>query len=214
MEPIMGVYAGYSLTGDVVPEDELGPYVQEAIDQIHFVISDAASNEQAALRASLGREEPFALRYVEIGNEDWINTAPETYEYRWKAYASAIQAEFPDLKLIATTHPFDPILDPVPEHYDIHVYEKPSWFWENSFFYDDFERNGTTYFEGEYAVINDEGQVNEPRYPFPTLLGAVAEAAFMIGMERNSDIVFAAGYAPLLNVSSNGFVRRLKSVVY
>ncbi|KAG5637611.1 hypothetical protein H0H81_003945, partial [Sphagnurus paluster] len=69
MEPIMGVWAGYALGGETVPENQLGPYIQEAIDQINFAIGDPAKSRAAALRASLGHPAPFALKYIEIGNE-------------------------------------------------------------------------------------------------------------------------------------------------
>ncbi|KAL1739051.1 glycoside hydrolase superfamily, partial [Schizophyllum fasciatum] len=74
MEPIMGVFSGrYALNKESVPEDQLEPYIQEAIDQIHFAVSDASANKAAALRASLGHYEPFNIKYIEIGNEDWIS---------------------------------------------------------------------------------------------------------------------------------------------
>lgn len=68
-EPIMGVWAGYALGGTSVPENQLDPYIQEAIDQINFAIGDPATSSAAALRASLGRPQPFKLLYIEIGNE-------------------------------------------------------------------------------------------------------------------------------------------------
>ncbi|KIJ61497.1 glycoside hydrolase family 51 protein [Hydnomerulius pinastri MD-312] len=201
MEPIMAVWAGYSLDGESLPEDELAPYIQQAIDQVNFVIGDPATNEWAALRASLGHPEPFPLTYVEVGNEDFF--ASESYIYRWRDFAGNLTAAFPQLRFIATSYPFDPILDPVPQQYDNHVYQTPTWFAENAFYYDSFERNGTYYFEGEYAVISTNetnlyGTIAEGHLMYPTMEGSAGEAAFMTGLERNSDIVFAASYAPLL----------------
>ncbi|KAH7911175.1 glycoside hydrolase family 51 protein [Hygrophoropsis aurantiaca] len=206
MEPIMAVWAGYSLDGESLPEDELWPYIQQAIDQINFVIGDPAQSEAAALRASLGRPEPFPLTYVEIGNEDFF--ASESYIYRWRDFAGNLTATFPQLRFIATSYPFNPIIEPTPLQYDNHVYQTPSWFAENAFYYDSFERNGTYYFEGEYAVISTNasnlyGTIAEGHLMYPTVQGSTSEAAFMTGLERNSDIVFAASYAPLLvNVAS------------
>ncbi|KAH6900847.1 alpha-L-arabinofuranosidase A [Coprinopsis sp. MPI-PUGE-AT-0042] len=190
-EPIMGVYSGYSLGGDSVPEDQLQPYIQQAIDQINFVIGDPSKSAAAALRKSLGREKPFPIRYVEIGNEDFFG--PETYIYRWKAFIEALEKEFPQLNFLATTFAWNPILEPTPKYYDVHVYNTPTWFSDNAFYYDDFDRNGTLYFEGEYAAISTNssdifGRPENGRLIYPTMISAASEAAFMSGLERNSDI--------------------------
>ncbi|EIW86286.1 glycoside hydrolase family 51 protein [Coniophora puteana RWD-64-598 SS2] len=209
MEPFMAVWAGYSLDGTSLPEDELAPYIQAAIDQINFVIGDPSDSSAAALRASLGREEPFSLTYVEVGNEDFF--ASESYIYRWRDFAGNLTAAFPQLKFIATAYPFNPILDPTPQQYDNHVYQTPDWFAENSFYYDDFERNGTYYFQGEYAVTSTNasdlyGTTADGRLMYPTIQGSIGEAAYMTGFERNADIVFAASYAPLLmNVADGAY---------
>ncbi|KAK0475310.1 arabinofuranosidase [Armillaria luteobubalina] len=194
MEPIMAVWAGFALQGASVPQDQLGPYVQQAIDQIHFTIGDPATNENAARRASLGHPEPFKLKYVEIGNEDFF--AASTYTYRWPSFVNALKAEFPDLHYIATSFPFNPVLSPTPTEYDNHLYASRSGMVQNGFFYDDVARDGTQYFEGEYAsTTNDAGTT----LTFPTIQSTAAEAVFMMGFERNSDIVFAASFAPVLN---------------
>ncbi|OJT01748.1 hypothetical protein TRAPUB_7804 [Trametes pubescens] len=224
MEPIMAVWAGeysvrdgstqgrsliliphtgYALGGTSVAESALPPYIQQAADQINFVIGDPAKSSAAALRASLGHPEPFALRFVEVGNEDFIGSAPSTYPYRWHDFVSSLQAEFPSIRFIATSNAWNPVLSPVPQSYDVHVYQTPTWFYQNAFYYDGFQRNGTTYFEGEYAAISTNpndlfGSVADGRLAFPTVQSASGEAAFMTGLERNSDIVFAASYAPLL----------------
>ncbi|PBK78654.1 alfa-L-arabinofuranosidase precursor [Armillaria solidipes] len=197
MEPIMAVWAGFALQGASVPQAQLGPYVQQAIDQIQFTIGDPATNENAALRASLGHPEPFKLKYVEIGNEDFF--ASTTYTYRWPAFVNALKAEFPDLHYIATSFPSNPVLSPTPTEYDNHLYASRSGMVQNGFFYDDVARDGTQYFEGEYAsTTNDAGAT----LTFPTMQGTAAEAVFMMGFERNSDIVFAASFAPVLNLFS------------
>ncbi|KAF8880022.1 glycoside hydrolase superfamily [Infundibulicybe gibba] len=72
MEPIMAVWSGFALGGTSVAETQLGPYIQQAIDQINFVIGDPSKSAAAALRASLGHPAPFALTYVEVGNEDFF----------------------------------------------------------------------------------------------------------------------------------------------
>ncbi|TFK41577.1 arabinofuranosidase [Crucibulum laeve] len=206
MQPIMAIWAGFALGGTSVAEAQLGPYIQQAADQINFVIGDPAKSAPAALRASLGRTQPFALTYVEVGNEDFF--ASSTYTYRWHDFVTALQAQFPSLHFIATTNTFNPILSPNPTEYDVHVYQTPTWFAQNSFFYDGFQRNGTKYFEGEYAAISTNandifGSPADGRLTFPTMQSAAGEAAFMTGLERNSDIVFAASYAPLLGHVTN-----------
>ncbi|KAJ7054459.1 arabinofuranosidase, partial [Mycena amicta] len=202
MQAIMAVWSGFALGGTSVAEADLGPYIQQAIDQINFVIGDPKKSAPAALRASLGHPAPYPLAYVEIGNEDFF--APSTYTYRWQDIVTALQTQFPQLRFLATTDVGDPVLTPKPQSYDVHVYQTPTWFAQNSFFYDSFARDGTTYFEGEYAAISTNssnifGTPDQGRLTFPTMQSSAGEAAFMTGLERNADIVFAASYAPLLN---------------
>ncbi|CAA7268506.1 unnamed protein product [Cyclocybe aegerita] len=206
MIPIMGIWAGYALGGTSVPQNQLGPYIQQAADQINFVIGDPARSAAAALRASLGRTQPFDLKYVEVGNEDFF--AASSYVYQWREFVTALQAQFPSIHFIATTNTFNPVLTPNPTEYDVHVYQTPTWFAQNSFFYDGFQRNGTKYFEGEYAAISTNpndifGPPSNGRLVYPTMQSAAGEAAFMTGLERNSDIVFAAAYAPLIGHATN-----------
>ncbi|KAL5476990.1 hypothetical protein ACEPAI_3176 [Sanghuangporus weigelae] len=201
MQSIMAVWAGYSF-GGTVAEADLAPYIQEAIDQINFVVGDPSESEAAALRASLGHPEPYSLNWVEIGNEDFF--AADTYQdYRWPEFVDALSSAFPDIQFIATTNAWSPTLSPTPQNYDVHVYQTPTWFYQNAFYYDGFQRNGTLYFEGEYAAISSNpndlfGTPANGRFTFPVMSGSAGEAAFMTGLERNSDIVFAAAYAPLL----------------
>ncbi|KAJ7089351.1 alfa-L-arabinofuranosidase precursor [Mycena belliarum] len=206
MQAIMAVWSGFTLSGTSIAEADLGPFIQQAIDQINFVIGDPAKSSAAALRASLGHPAPFKLNYVEVGNEDFFGA--DTYTYRWHDIVTALTAEFPRLNFIATSNTFNPILSPNPLQYDIHEYNTPSWFAQNSFFYDGFQRNATKYFEGEYAAISTNssdvfGSPADGRLLFPTMQSATGEAAFMTGIERNSDIVFSASYAPLLNHVAN-----------
>ncbi|TFY60379.1 hypothetical protein EVG20_g7441 [Dentipellis fragilis] len=205
MQPIMAVWSGYALGGTNLAENQLAPYIEQAKEQIEFVVGDS-STSAGALRASLGHPEPFTLNFVEVGNEDFF--AAGTYPYRWRDFVGNLSAAFPNIRFIATTDAWDPILSPVPQSYDVHVYQTPSWFAQNSFYYDGFQRNGTTYFEGEYAAISSNpndifGTPADGRFTFPTMASSTGEAAFMTGLERNSDIVFAASYAPLLNYVDN-----------
>ncbi|KAJ7723395.1 alfa-L-arabinofuranosidase precursor [Mycena metata] len=206
MQAIMAIWSGFSLDGEAIADGDLGPYIQQAADQINFVIGDPAKSAPAALRASLGHPAAYPLKYVEVGNEDFFQ--PSTYTYRWHDIVTALQPEFPNIHFIATSDTFSPVLSPNPLQYDVHVYQTPTWFAQNSFFYDGFERNATTYFEGEYAAISLNssdifGTPADGRLLFPTMQSSTGEAAFMTGLERNSDIVFSASYAPLLNHLAN-----------
>jgi len=187
MEPIMAVWAGFALGGTSVAENQLQPYIQQAIDQINFVIG-STSTAPGALRASLGHPTPFKLNFVEIGNEDFF--ASNTYTYRWTHFVNSLKAAFPQIRFIATSNTFNPVLSPNPTDYDVHVYQTPTWFAQNSFFYDGFQRNGTKYFEGEYAAISTNpndifGTPANGRLVFPTMQSAAGEAAFITGLERN-----------------------------
>ncbi|THH19616.1 hypothetical protein EW146_g1588 [Bondarzewia mesenterica] len=186
MASIMAIWAGYSLNGASVGASGLAPYIEQARQQIEFVVG-GTSTPGGALRASVGHPEPFELNWVEVGNEDFF--AATTYQYRWSQFVGNLSALYPNIRFIATTDAWSPVLNPIPKSYDVHVYQTPGWFASDSFYYDSFERNGTTYFEGEYAAISTNSN---------DIFGSTGEAAFMTGLERNSDIVFAASYAPLL----------------
>ncbi|EIM87070.1 glycoside hydrolase family 51 protein [Stereum hirsutum FP-91666 SS1] len=210
MEPILAVWDGYSLNGAALAEGQLDPYIQQAIDQINFAIGDPTTSAPAALRSSLGHPEPFVINHIEIGNEDFISsTASSTYaSYRWPDFHGNLSAAFPQLRFLATSTVNSPALTPKPQEWDVHVYQTPSWFATNSFIYDSFARDGTLYFEGEYAAISTNandlfGSPSDGRLVFPTMQSSTGEAAFMTGLERNSDIVFAASYAPLLGHVDN-----------
>ncbi|KAF7347268.1 Glycoside hydrolase [Mycena venus] len=205
-EPILGVWDGISIanysdlgTWPVVPEADLQPYIDDVLNELEFIVGDAKTTEGGKLRASLGRTEPYSLKFIEIGNEDQFQ--PDSYAaYRWNAFVSAISAKYPDFEFLATTLPTT-ALTPAYQRIDFHMYNSPSWFTTNSFMFDDYPRNGTKWFVGEYAVTstndtNALGDIPSGRLPYPTLQGAAAEAAFMTGMERNSDVVFASAYAP------------------
>ncbi|KAG6841718.1 hypothetical protein C0991_007604 [Blastosporella zonata] len=202
------VYSGISIanysdltTWPTVPEQDLQPFIDDALNEIEFVIGDAKTTKGGKLRASLGRTEPYALNLIEIGNEDFFG-ADSYADYRWKMFTDAISAKFPHLEFIATTLP-STALNPAYKKIDFHTYSSPDWFTTAAFMFDDYPRNGSQYFVGEYAVTstNDTnvlGDIPSGRLAYPTLEGACAEAAFMTGMERNSDVVFASAYAPSL----------------
>src|SRR5271170_2300211 len=192
MNPLLAVYAGYSLRGDHVnPGTDLDPYVQDALEEIEYV-TGSTDTRWGAERVKDGHPAPFKLSYVEIGNEDWFDKSG-TYGDRYAQFYKAIKAKYPDLQLIATM----PITTMKPDVIDDHYYRRAQEFYEDVHHYDQTDRNGPKIFVGEWATR--EG------LPTPNFGSALGDAAWMTGMERNSDIVIMASYAPLLvNVNPGG----------
>jgi alpha-L-arabinofuranosidase len=182
-EPLFCINAGISHK-QVVPMDQMGQWVQDALDAIEYA-NGPANSVWGSLRAKSGHPKPFNMKYLEIGNEN----GGTNYNERWKLIADAVHEKYPDMILIANDwfqgHP----ADPNPEIIDEHYYNNPDWFILNSNKYDNYDRKGPKIFVGEYAVTSNTGKGN--------LRGAIGEAAWMIGMERNSDIVVMSAYAPL-----------------
>ena len=192
MQPLLAVYAGYSMRQEFVkPGPDLDPYIEDALDEIEYVTGDT-STKWGAERARDGHAAPFKLSYVEIGNEDWFDKSG-SYGDRYAQYYKAIKAKYPDLQLIATT----PVTTIKPDVIDDHYYRRAQEFYQDVHHYDDTDRSGPKIFVGEWATR--EG------LPTPNFGAALGDAAWMTGMERNSDIVIMASYAPLLvNVNPGG----------
>jgi alpha-L-arabinofuranosidase len=192
MEPVLGIYAGYSLGGQVAkPGPDLDPYVQEALEEIEYVTGGAGAG-WGAVRAKNGHPEPFKLRYVEIGNEDNFDRH-KTYDGRYAQFYKAIKARYANLQIIATM----PVKGMTPDIIDDHYYKREQGMFEEARHYDKTDRNGPKIFVGEWATR--EGS------PTPNFGAALGDAAFMTGMERNSDVVIMSAYAPLfVNVNPGG----------
>jgi alpha-N-arabinofuranosidase len=197
MQPVLAVYAGYSLRGQHVdPGPSLEPYVQEALEEIEYVIGDTKT-KWGAQRAKDGHPKPFKLTYVEVGNEDWFDRSG-SYEGRFAQFFDAIKAKYPNLQVISTMgyeHPAQVVRSRVPDLVDEHYYRSQEEMQAHALDYDKYSRtNKTKIFCGEWAT-----RVGSPT---PNMAGALGDAAWMTGMERNSDIVIMHCYAPLLvNVS-------------
>ena len=198
MEPLLGVYAGYSLGGQhVEPGPNLQPYVQEALDEIEYVISDA-NTKWGEQRVKDGHPKPFKLTYVEIGNEDWFDRSG-SYDKRFAQFYDAIKAKYPKLQIISTVgyeHPESQrVHSRVPDLVDEHYYRSREDMQAHALDYDKYSRKDKAkIFVGEWAT-----RVGSPT---PNMAGALGDAAWMTGMERNSDIVVMSCYAPLfVNVS-------------
>ncbi len=201
-EPVLAVFAGYALNGESVPVGkELEPFVQEALDEIEYVTGDV-STKWGAQRARDGHPAPFKLRYVEIGNEDGFEK-DKTYDGRFAQFHDAIKAKYPQIKLISTVGGKDwlsaqqKVSSRVPDLVDEHYYFNVMEMLNEAARYDSYERRGPKVFIGEWAAREGE--------PTTNLYSALADAAFMAGMERNADVVEMACYAPLLvNVNPGG----------
>lgn len=192
MQPVLAVYAGYSLAQEhVEPGTALEPYVQDALDEIEFA-TGGTDTKWGALRAKYGHPAPFALRYVEIGNEDEFDRS-HSYDARFAQFYKAIKQKYPELQLIATA----PVKSVTPDVVDEHYYMSAEKAFADAHHYDKAPRTGPKIFVGEWATR--EGS------PTPDLQAALADAAWMTGLERNSDLVIMASYAPLfVNVNPGG----------
>lgn len=179
-----------------VPVDELWPYVQDALDLIEFA-NGGVDTEWGRLRAEMGHPEPFGLKYIGVGNEQW---GPE-YPERLTVFIDAIRKVYPEIKIIGSSGPYNGgewfehlwpemkrlKVDLVDEHY----YSPENWFLGNATRYDSYDRKGPKVFAGEFAVHGRGKKWNH-------FNAALIEAAFMTGLERNADVVHMAAYAPLL----------------
>lgn len=198
-EPLPVVSCGLSCqyeSNEVVPLNELDPYVKDALDLIEFA-NGPVTSEWGKVRAEMGHPEPFGLKMIAVGNEQWGEVYPE----RLEVFMKAIRAQYPDIQIIGSSGPsasgnhFDYLwpemkrldVDLVDEHY----YMAPEWFFANAARYDNYDRKGPKVFAGEYASHDHPtGKANN-------FLAALSEAAFMTGLERNADVVRLATYAPL-----------------
>jgi alpha-L-arabinofuranosidase len=184
MEPILGVFAGYALQGEHVTGEALKPHIQDALDEIEYITGDV-DTKWGAQRAKDGHPEPFKLTYVEVGNEDQFDRSG-SYDSRFTDFYDAIKAKYPNLQLIATT----PVKTRKPDLVDDHYYRSARDMQNDVHHYDKLDRNGPKIFVGEWATT--EGS------PTPTMNAALGDAAWLTGMERNSDLIVISAYAPLL----------------
>ncbi len=190
-------------SAEVVSMNEIDPYIQDALDLIEFANGNT-DTKWGKLRIALGHPAPFNLKMIGVGNEQW----GEQYIPRYKAFVAAIKAKYPDIKLIASGGP-DPdgerfeYLTKVMHHekadlIDEHYYRSPDWFLSNAKRYDHYDHKSSHVFAGEYAAHTPDNLIKSSAVESHNNWGAaLAEAAFMTGLERNADVVKMASYAPL-----------------
>lgn len=198
-EPLPILSCGLSCqyeSNEVVPLDSLQPYIEDALDLIEFA-NGPVSSTWGKVRADMGHPEPFHLKFIGVGNEQWGEVYPE----RLEMFVKAIRARYPEVRIVGSSGPsasgkeFDFLwpemkrigVDLVDEHY----YMNPEWFFDNAHRYDNYDRKGPKVFAGEYAS-HDHSTKKDNNF-----LAALSEAAFMTGLERNADVVHMATYAPL-----------------
>jgi len=211
-KPVLAVYAGYALNGEVVkPGAELQPFVQDALDEIEYVIG-SPETQWGSRRAKDGHPKPFPMEYVEVGNEDGFDKSG-SYEGRFVQFYDAIKSKYPQMKVISTTGGKDwlgqkyPITQRIPDLWDEHYYSEAWDMMAMASHYDSYDRKGPKVFVGEWASHDKVAPwaAGPDAGPTPNMRCTLGDAAFMTGLERNSDVVAMACYAPLLvNVNHGG----------
>ena len=176
--------------------DELEPFIQDCLDLIEFANGDVTT-EWGKIRAEMGHPEPFNMKYLGVGNEQW----DKFYFERLKPFVAAIRAKYPDIKIVGTSGPdseremfdlgWEAMKAQKSDLVDEHFYRPESWFLSHGLRYESYDRKGPKVFAGEYACHGKGKKWNH----FETSL---YEAAFMTDLERNADVVYMTAYAPLL----------------
>jgi alpha-L-arabinofuranosidase len=186
-------------SGELCPLDQLDSFIQDALDLIEFANGPAAS-PWGARRAAMGHPEPFNLKMLGVGNEQW---GPQYIE-RLVRFSKVLKEKHPEIALVSSAGPL-----PADDRFnflwpkfrelkadivDEHCYATPLWFLANSHRYDNYDRNGPKVFFGEYAAQSVAMVSTKNRN---NLECALSEAAYLTGLERNADVVRMASYAPL-----------------
>lgn len=186
-------------SNELVPIDQLDPYIQDALDLIEFANGPVTST-WGAKRAAMGHPKPFQLKLLGVGNEQW---GPQ-YVERYAIFARALKAKHPEVQLIASAGPrpeddlfhylWPKLRELKADIVDEHCYATPDWFLDNSARYDRYDRTGPKVFMGEYAAQSVKTVSPDNRNNWDC---ALAEAAYLTGLERNGDVVTLSSYAPL-----------------
>jgi len=168
-------------------------YLQELLDLIEWANGDAKTSELAKLRAKAGHPKPFNMKYLGIGNEDLIS---DVFLKRYRFLIEGVKKAHPEITVIGTVGPFwegsdyeygwreakEKNIEIVDEHY----YNPIGWYFHHRDYYDNYDRNGTKVYLGEWASQGNKVE------------NALIEAAYLTNVERNADVVVMSSYAPLL----------------
>ncbi len=175
----------------------LDEFIQEALDAIEYCNGDV-NTTWGKVRAANGHPEPFGLRLLEIGNENYqldANQQSDHYAERYKAFYDAIKAKYPEMILIGNVEAWGTDSPSWRNNYpvevvDEHYYRNPDWFINKYTMYDGYDRSKYKVYAGEYAVTSDFGNTGHIR-------AALGEGVYMLGMENNSDVCVMNSYAPI-----------------
>lgn len=203
-EPLPVVNCGMACqfqSGELAPAEELDAYIQDALDLVEFA-NGPVDSTWGARRAAMGHPAPFGLKAIAVGNEQW----GEEYVERFRRFRNALRRRHPSLLVVGSAGPFaggpwfDALWRALPgagaDIVDEHYYAPPAWFHAHADRYDGYDRRGPPVCAGEYAAHLPPDPASGRR--LNTWEAALAEAAFMTGLERNGDVVRRAAYAPLL----------------
>ena len=190
-----------------VPYDQLQPYIQDCLDLIEFA-NGPADSEWGKKRAEMGHPEPFNMKYIGVGNEQW----DDLYFKRLEPFVAAIRAKYPNIQIVGTSGPdsegkmfekgWAAMKKQKADLVDEHFYRNEDWFLATpegkerygncgASRYDTYDRKGPKVFAGEYACHGKN------HHKWNHYEASILEAAFMTGMERNADVVYMTAYAPL-----------------
>ncbi|KAF6163868.1 hypothetical protein GIB67_024723 [Kingdonia uniflora] len=176
---------------DQVATSSVSPFVQEVLDSLEFARGDSNST-WGSVRAAMGHPQPFDLRYVAVGNED---CGKKNYRGNYLKFYDAIKHAYPDIQIISNCDGSSRQLDHPADLYDFHIYTSANNLFSMAHQFDHTSRAGPKAFVSEYAVTGNDAGTG-------SFLAALAEAGFLIGLERNSDVIGMVSYAPLF-VNSN-----------
>lgn len=190
-----------------VPLDQLQPYIQDCLDLIEFA-NGPVDSEWGKKRAEMGHPEPFNMKYIGVGNEQW----DDMYFKRLEPFVAAIRAKYPHIKIIGTSGPdsegkmfekgWEAMRKQKADLVDEHFYRNEDWFLGNAagkarygdncggLRYENYDRKGPKVFAGEYACHGKGKKWNHYE-------ASILEAGFMTDLERNADVVYMTAYAPL-----------------
>ena len=183
-KPLFCINVGMSHK-ETVPMDKMGEFVQDALDCIEYA-NGPVDSEWGAKRAAAGHPEPFGLKYLEIGNEN----GGKEYEERYALMAKAVREKYPDVQLVFDNWKETKRVDDPKDLRDDHFYDHPDRLMGGLAHEYDEAKGDFGIFVGEYAVVRGT-------HRYGSLRGAIGEAAFMMGLERNQNQVKLAAYAPL-----------------
>lgn len=185
---------------DACKMEDMDIWVNEALDLIEWANGDV-NTKWGKVRAEAGHPAPFNLKYLGIGNEEKIS--PEFIE-RFKYMYKIITEKHPEIVIVGTagpgSHPGNPDYEagwklaeelemPI---LDEHYYEQRNYFLDNQANYDNYPRDRKTkVYLGEYASKDKKWE------------DALYEALYLMGVERNADVVVMTSYAPLLSRKTN-----------